>query len=257
MKTKTIKCAFKNTSGFNLDARLDLPVDFDMTKSVRAFIIFCHCFTCSKETITTYRLSRLLAEQGYGVLRFDFSGLGDSEGDFSDTTFSGMQDDLNSAIKFLKENYQAAQFLMGHSLGGTTAISVAKDHAEIKAVVTIASPSEPQHVLHHFGSAVDFLEKNKTASFSVASRRFDIKPDFLHNVRAFNMQGNLSDLKKPTLIINVKNDALVKESNAYDFQQWIKGETQLVTLKNTDHLLTNREATTEAANVILDWLETI
>ncbi len=257
MKTKTIKCTFKNASGFILDARLDLPADFNTNENIRAFIVFCHCFTCSKETITTYRLSRLLAEQGYGVLRFDFSGLGNSEGDFSDTTFSGMQDDLKSAINFLKENYQAPAFLMGHSLGGTTAISIAQDHDEIKAVVTIASPSEPQHVLHHFGNAVDLLEKNETASFSVASRCFDIKPDFLHDVRAFDMKSTLSKLKKPALIINVENDSLVEESNALDIQQWLQAETQLVTLKNTDHLLTNREATTEAAKVILSWLETI
>ena len=111
MKTKTIKCTFKNSAGHNLDARLDLPADFESTtNNVHAFIIFCHCFTCSKETITTYRLSRLLAEQGYGVLRFDFLGLSGSEGDFSDTTFSSTQDDLNSAINFLKENYRMPHF---------------------------------------------------------------------------------------------------------------------------------------------------
>jgi putative redox protein len=257
MKTKTIKCVFKNSSGFNLDARLDLSIDFNTNENIRAFIVFCHCFTCSKETITTYRLSRLLAEQGYGVLRFDFSGLGNSEGDFSDTTFSGMQDDLNSAINFLKKNYRTPQFLMGHSLGGTTAISVAKNHDEIKAVVTIASPSEPQHVLHHFGDAVPLLEKNEMASFFVASRRFNIKPDFLQDVRAFDMQENLSKLNKPVLIINIEDDALVEASNAQDFQQWVKAETQLVTLKNTDHLLTNREATAEAAEIILDWIKTL
>jgi len=256
MKTKTIKCTFKNTSGFNLDARLDLPADVGNTpEPVRAFIIFCHCFTCTKETITTYRLSKLLAEQGYGILRFDFSGLGDSEGDFSDTTFSSTQDDLNSAINFLKKNYQAPQFLMGHSLGGTTAISVAQDHDEIKAVVTVASPSEPQHVLHHFGDAVPLLERNKEASFSVASRRYKIKPAFLHDVRAYDAKATLSTLEKPVLIINVENDALVKKSNAQNFQQWVKGATTLVTLKNTDHLLTNRKATEEAAEVILNWIK--
>ena len=258
MKTKTIKCTFKNSAGHNLDARLDLPANFEIaTNNVRAFIIFCHCFTCSKETITTYRLSRLLAEQGYGVLRFDFLGLSGSEGDFSDTTFSSTQDDLNSAINFLKENYRTPQFLMGHSLGGTTAISVAKDHYEIKAVVTIASPSEPRHVLHHFGNAVDLLEKNEAASFSVASRRYDIKPAFLHDVRTYDMQATLSKLEKPVLVINVENDTLVEASNAQDIQQWVKTETTLVTLKNTDHLLTNREATTEAAGVILDWIESL
>ena len=255
MKTKTIKCTFKNSSGFNLDARLDIPHPTNNTNDLRAYIVFCHCFTCSKETITTYRLSRLLAEQGYGVLRFDFSGLGDSEGVFSDTTFSGTQDDLNSAINFLKENYQAPSFLMGHSLGGTTAISVAKDHAEVKAVVTVASPSEPKHVLHHFGEAMALLEQGETASFSVAGRRYEIKPEFLRDVRAFDMPTTLSRLKKPVLIINVENDTLVDASNAHDFQQWLSETSQLVTLRNTDHLLTNKEATAEAAKIIFDWIK--
>ncbi len=227
------------------------------SENLRAYIIFCHCFTCSKETITTYRISHLLAEQGYGVLRFDFSGLGNSEGDFADTTFSSMQDDLNSAITFLKKNHQMPSFLMGHSLGGTTAISVTQDYDEIKAVVTVASPSEPQHVLHHFGDALALLEKGKAASFSVASRRYDLKPEFVNDVRAFDMPSNLANLEKPVLIIKIENDALVDESNAQDIQQWLKGEAEIITLKNTDHLLTNKEATAEAATVILDWIDTI
>ncbi|MBE9565081.1 MAG: alpha/beta fold hydrolase, partial [Proteobacteria bacterium] len=147
MKTKSIKCNFKNSRGQLLDARLDIPKEAE-TSELKHFIIFCHCFTCSKETITTFRLSRLLAEKGFGVLRFDFTGLGNSEGDFSSTTFTTTQDDLISAINFLETNYQSPSFLMGHSLGGTTALSVAQNYDEIKGVVTVASPSEPDHVLH-------------------------------------------------------------------------------------------------------------
>lgn len=254
MKTRSIKCNFKNSRGHTLDARLDVPADFD-NKNTTTFIIFCHCFTCSKETITTYRLSRLLAEQGYGVLRFDFTGLGNSEGVFSATTFSSTQDDLQCAINFLKDNYHAPAFLMGHSLGGTTALSVAQGYSNIKGVVTVASPSTPEHVLHHFGHTLTLLEQNITASFEVAGQYFDIEPAFVENVRNFDMQLRLSELDKPVLIFNIESDALVNEQNSKEIQQWVKGETELITLKNTDHLLSDRQSSTDVAKKIIDWLK--
>jgi len=256
MKTKTIKCSFKNSQDETLDARLDVPVDIDVNE-ITDFIIFCHCFTCSKETITTFRLSRLLAENGYGVLRFDFTGLGNSEGDFSSTTFSGTQDDLKSAINFLKNNYQAPSFLMGHSLGGTTALSVAQDYDFVKGVVTVASPSDPEHVLHHFGHALTLLEQGVSASFKVAEQYYDIKPEFVVDVRNTNMQSRLSRLDKPVLVFTIENDALVSESNAKEIQQWVKAEVELITLKNTDHLLSDRQASEEVAQQIAGWLTKI
>jgi len=229
-----------------------MPADGD---EIKAFIIFCHCFTCTKETITTFRLSRLLAETGYGVLRFDFSGLGNSEGDFSATTFSSTRNDLNSAIDFLKKNYQAPSFLMGHSLGGTTALSIAQDNKEIKGVVTVASPSEPEHVLHHFGHALTLLERGVPASFEVAGQYYEIEPGFIHDVRHFDMPSCLSRLDKPVLIINIEHDALVDESNAQEIQQWVKGDTQLITIKNSDHLLSDRASVSDVAEQIISWID--
>lgn len=253
MKTKSIKCNFVNSRGHTLDARIDIPANIN-SKNIKTFIIFCHCFTCSKETITTFRLSRLLAEQGYGVLRFDFSGLGNSEGDFASTTFTGMQDDLLSAINFLKNNYRAPSFLMGHSLGGTTALSVAQDYDSIKGIVTVASPSEPEHVLHHFGHALTLLEQSIDASFEVAGQYYDIKPSFVEDVRNTGMRSRLSRLEKAVLIFNIENDALVDESNAKEIQQWVKSETELITLKNTDHLLSDRQTSANVAQQIIGWL---
>jgi putative redox protein len=254
MKTKTIKCDFKNTQGEILDARLDVPADIDINE-ISDFIIFCHCFTCSKETITTYRLSRLLAESGYGVLRFDFTGLGNSEGDFSSTTFSSTQDDVRSAINFLEDNYRRPSFLMGHSMGGTTMLSVAQDYDFIKGVVTVASPSDPEHVLHHFGHALTLLEQGINASFKVAGRYYDIRPEFVDDLRKANMKGVLSRLEKPVLVFSVENDSTVSESNAREIQQWVKGKTELVTLKNTDHLLSDRQTSAGVAQKIIDWLK--
>ena len=125
MKTRTIKCNFENSRGLTLDARLDLPAHY-VEDDTLTFIVYCHCFTCSKETITSHRISRMLAERGFGVLRFDFSGLGDSEGEFATTTFQSMRDDLSSAINFLKNNYHAPHYLVGHSFGCTTALAIAQ-----------------------------------------------------------------------------------------------------------------------------------
>ena len=254
MKTKSIKCNFKNSRGHTLDARLDVPADIDSNNTL-TFIIFCHCFTCSKETITTFRLSRLLAAQGYGVLRFDFTGLGNSEGEFSASTFSTTQDDLYSAIEFLNNNYQPPCFLMGHSLGGTTGLSVAQDCDSVKGVVCLASPSNPEHVLHHFDHALTLLEQNIPASFEVAGQYFDINPEFVDDVRSFNMQFYLSELDKPVLIFNIENDALVGENNAKEIQQWVKGDTELITLKNTNHLLSDRQSSAEVAQKIIEWID--
>lgn len=253
MKTKTIKCNFKNSRGNSLDARLDVPVHIDISE-ITDFIIFCHCFTCSKETITTFRLSRRLAENGYAVLRFDFTGLGNSEGDFSATTFTSTQDDLKSAINFLNTNHRSPSFLMGHSLGGTTALSVAQDYVSVKGVVTVASPSEPEHVLHHFGHALTLLEQNIAASFEVAGQYYEIEPEFVENVRGADMQLLLSELKKPVLVVNVENDALVKQADSQQILDWVNGETTLINVTGSNHLLSNRDATEMVTGEIVRWI---
>ncbi len=256
MKTKTIKCNFKNSRGNTLDARLDIPANISINE-ITNFVIFCHCFTCTKETITTFRLSRLLAESGYGVLRFDFTGLGNSEGVFSSTTFSTTQDDLRSAIRFLDTNYHAPSFLIGHSLGGTTALSVAQGFDSVKGVVTVASPSEPDHVLHHFGHALTLLEQGIPASFEVAGQHFDIEPAFVEDVRSIDMPSRLSELNKPALIINIEDDALVSELDAQQIRDWVGGEVTLLNVTGSDHLLSGREATGFAARGIADWIQKV
>lgn len=257
MKTRTFKCSFKNSRDFTLDARLDLPADNNAAGNIKTYIIFCHCFTCSKETITTFRLSRLLAEQGYGVLRFDFTGLGKSEGDFASTTFSTTQDDIRSAIKFLSDNYRSPAFLMGHSLGGTTALSTAQEYDTVKGVVTVASPSAPDHVLHHFGHALTLLEQGITASFNVAGTYFDIEPAFVNDVRTIDMPAILSELDKPVLVFNIENDALVDEDNAKEIQQWVAGDTTLINISGSDHLLSDHKKTELVAQDIIEWMREV
>lgn len=249
IKTKSIKTTFTGSHGNRLDARLELPTD-----NPKAFIIFSHCFTCTKDIITVYRSSRILAQHGYAVLRFDFSGLGDSEGDFANCNFSTTVDDLQAAIQFLTENYTAPSILIGHSLGGTTSLATAADAACIKQVVTIASPSQPSHVLHHFDHALTLLEQDIPSSFEVAGKFYDINPQFVADVRQWDMQKTLAQLNKPVLILNVKNDKLVSEENAKEIEQWLKGETTFINLQNTDHLLSDKQSNIDAVHQIINWL---
>ena len=144
---------------------------------------------------------------------------------------------------------------MGHSLGGTTSLSVAQEYDNIKGIVTVASPSEPDHVLHHFGHALTLLEQGIAASFEVAGQYFDIQPDFVEDVRASNMPEHLSVLEKPVLVFNIENDALVDEGNAEEIQQWVKGEVTLIDVVGSNHLLSDRETTEKVASDIIRWID--
>jgi esterase/lipase len=250
IKTKSIKTSFIGSQSNRLDARLELP-----SGEPKAFIVFSHCFTCTKDIITTYRSSRFLAQNGYAVLRFDFSGLGASTGDFSNCNFTTTIEDINAAIRYLTDHHTAPTVLLGHSLGGTSSLAAAVDNDDIKKVITIASPSQPAHVLHHFGHALTMLEQNIPSSFEVAGSFYDINPQFLEDVRSWDMQTHLSKLDKPVLIFKVENDELVNAEDADEIQQWVQGETTLVNLKNTDHLLTDKEVNMAAVQSIVDWLE--
>jgi len=249
-KTHTIKTSFIGSKGNRLDARLERP---DATP--KAFIIFAHCFTCTKDILIVYRSSRLLAQQGYAVLRFDFAGLGDSEGDFSDCNFSTTVEDTHAAINFLKENYTTPSILIGHSLGGTTSLATAATASSIEKVVTIAAPSQASHVLHHFEHALSLLEQNIPASFEVAGKFYDINPQFVTDVRSWDMQQILNEVTQATLVFKIENDAQVAENNADEIVQWTRGETDLITLQGTDHLLSDKQANSEVIEKIVDWLE--
>lgn len=250
--TKTLKISFPGWNQHKLDARLELPEGTPI-----AFAVFCHCFTCTKDTITTFRISRALALHGYAVLRFDFTGLGSSEGKFSQTNFSSNVTDLIAAIDYLRQHYEAPLLLMGHSLGGTAAIEAAMHTDEVKAVVTVASPSQPDHVLHHFGHALTMLEQGIASSIDVAGEHYDIEPQFIEDLHQYQMQQRFANMDKPVLIFNVINDALVNEQNAVELDQWVNGNTQVITLENSDHLLSNKQDTEFVADEIVKWFDKI
>ena len=235
-----------------MDAKLELPVD-----NPRVYAIASHCFTCSKDTITVFRISRLLAAKGIAVLRFDFTGLGNSAGDFATSSFTTDVADVRAAAGFLRDNYAAPTLLIGHSLGGTAMLAAATAIASVKGVVTIASPSQPAHVLHHFGPALPLLERGITASIQVAGRYYQIEPPFVEDLRRYDMRERLALLDKPVLIFRVLNDALVDETNADEIQAWTSGPSTIITLDKADHLLTNKDDAAFVADQIMAWFEGI
>ena len=252
----SIKVTFLGGSGHILDGRLEMP-----DTPIKAYAICSHCFTCSKDTLTTYRISKAMAKKGYATLRFDFTGLGNSQGMFSKTTFSSDVADVLSAIEYLRDHHQMPALLIGHSLGGTAALeaamqldaSIAKD---IRAVVTIASPSQPAHVLHHFGHALTLLEQGIASSIEVAGEHYEIEPEFVEDLRSYDMRQRLANLSKPALIFNIANDALVGEKNAIELNEWIKGDSKIITLENSDHLLSKKEDTEFVTHEIDNWFMT-
>ena len=248
LNVTTLKTAFEGGSGYRLDARLELPAG-----TPRAFAIASHCFTCTKDTITVFRVSRVLAARGIAVLRFDFTGLGGSQGDFATTNFTTNVADVHAAARYLSNNYEPPALLVGHSLGGTAMLEAAGSIDTVRAVATIASPSQPDHVLHHFGHALTMLEQGIASSIEVAGRHYEIEPQFLQDLRHYDMQQRLAALRKPVLIFRVVNDALVDSENADEINAWTGGPSQIITLDRADHLLSNRNDAEFVADRIADW----
>src|SRR5690554_3628577 len=174
------KVSFKNKDKEQLAGRLELPLD----QKPHNFVIFAHCFTCTKNLTAIRNVSRALTSSGFGVLRFDFTGLGESEGDFENTNFSGNVDDLIVAAEFLEKNYKAPTLLIGHSFGGAAAIFAATKIPSIKAVSVINSPSEPNHVMHLLKDDEDEIKRNGKAKVNLGGSNFTIKKQFLEIGRA-------------------------------------------------------------------------
>jgi len=243
------KLEFKNKDGHTLSARLDLPVD---GKPV-AFALFAHCFTCSKNIKAIAHVSRALTRKGIAVLRFDFTGLGESEGDFADTNFSSNVDDLILAADFLKSDYQAPKILIGHSLGGAAVIQAAGRIPSSKAVVTIAAPADPQHLTHGLGSAIQTIKSHGEAEVSLAGRTFKLKKQFLDDLQFINMKETLKNLNKALLVLHSPIDETVAIENAAQIFQAARHPKSFISLDKADHLLSNPEDSLYAGSVIAAW----
>lgn len=255
-RSRTEKIRFKGGSGFVLDARLDMPVDISIN-APKAYAIFCHCFTCTKETLATHRVSRFLAQQGIAVLRFDFTGLGHSKGDFSETNFTTMINDIIAANNFLSEHHETATILLGHSLGGTAALAASVQLEAINTIITIAAPSKPVHVLHHFGDALKRLEEDTPANITVAGAKYLMKPHFIDDARNHDTKILFKKITKPVLIFSVMSDEIVETYNAKEINEWVSGKSKIVSLATADHLITDVSDARFVTDQIIQWIACI
>ncbi|MFT6633344.1 MAG: putative redox protein [Bacteriovoracaceae bacterium] len=249
MSIKSLKFDFQNSSGETLTGRLELPLGKPI-----AFAIMAHCFTCSKDLLAASRISKKLTDSHIGILRFDFTGLGNSEGDFSNTNFTSNVEDLYSAYDAMKEKYEAPSILIGHSLGGAAVLMAAKKLSEVSAVVTIAAPSDTQHVADNFGDQISEIKKNGEAFVNLAGRKFHIKKQFLDDIAKQSILEGLSSLKKAFLILHAPSDKTVSIDHAAKIYQAVKHPKSFITLDNADHLLMKKEDAEYAAELIGTWV---
>jgi len=219
---------------------------------VKFYALFAHCFTCGKDVAAASRISRALMAKGIAVLRFDFTGLGNSDGDFANTNFSSNVEDLIAAADFLRKEYQAPKLLIGHSLGGAAVLGVAQKVPESSAVVTIGAPSDAAHVAHNFAAHINEIEENGEAEVSLAGRPFKIQKQFLDDITTYG-NGHIRQLKKALLVMHSPIDNTVSIKEAETIYQTALHPKSFVSLDNADHLLSSKKDAEYAADVIAAW----
>ncbi|QCX00424.1 OsmC family protein [Aggregatimonas sangjinii] len=243
------KITFQNNEGQRLVGRLELPLD----QHPHNFVIFAHCFTCNKNLSAVKNIGKALTAKGFGVLRFDFTGLGESEGDFEDTNFSGNVNDLIAAADYLKENYEAPTLLVGHSLGGAAVLFAAAEVTSVKAVATIGAPSNPQHVQHLFKSDLNEIATSGKAVVNLSGRDFTIKKQFLEDLESKSLQKTAKDLRKALLVMHSPQDTTVGIKNAEEIYIAAHHPKSFVSLDGADHLLMNKKDSVYVGEVIAGW----
>jgi uncharacterized OsmC-like protein/pimeloyl-ACP methyl ester carboxylesterase len=245
---RTTRVRFTGSAGTTLDARYDQPIG-----PIRATAIFAHCFTCSKDLAAASRVSRALANRGIGVLRFDFTGLGHSEGEFANTSFSSNIEDLVLAADQLRADEQAPALLIGHSLGGTAVLAAAEHIAEATAIVTIGAPANPRHVKGLLAGSLDEIEQHGSAEVELAGRRFEISREMVRDLDAHPLAERVSRLGKALLVMHAPLDETVGIDNATEIFLAARHPKSFVSLDGADHLLSRRSDTDYVAEVIAGW----
>ena len=248
MKVQAV--TFFGRDGQKLAARLDAP-----DEEPRAYALFAHCFTCGKDVFAASRIAQRLTEHRIAVLRFDFTGIGASEGEFANTNFSSNVADLIAAAAHLRQAYKAPALLIGHSLGGAAMLAAALEVPESKAVVAIAAPSDPTHVAGLFRDRIPEIEAQGEAEVLLAGRAFKIKRQFLADAAEQNLVAKVARLRQALLIMHSPRDAIVDIGNATRIFTAAKHPKSFVSLDHADHLLSARRDAAYAANVIAAWAE--
>lgn len=248
MPASSQKLTFPGSQGAELAARLDLPAG-----EPRACALFAHCFTCSKDIFAAARIASELTDRGFAVFRFDFTGLGASDGEFANTNFSSNMADLLHAADFMRQHHEAPAVLIGHSLGGAAVLGIAGEIPEVKAVATLGAPSDAEHVIKNFGAHLDTIEENGLAEVELAGRHFTIKKQFLDDVKGHSLTERIADMRKALLVFHSPVDNVVGVENAGAIFAAAKHPKSFISLDNADHLLSRREDAAYVAEVLSAW----
>ena len=242
-----MEITFKNKKGLKLSGILD------RVESPAIQAIYAHCFTCSKNHPASYRICKSLAKHGIQTLRFDFSGLGKSEGQFNKTNFTDYIDDIRAAINYLKENESTPRLLIGHSLGGITAVAAACEIEEIGAVATIAAPSRPSHVLEHFKQHLPRILEEGAADVSIFDRTYTLTKNYIENLQSYDNRNFIKKMNKPILIFHSPFDNIVSVDEAAKIFTSAKHPKSFISLDSTDHLVSNKNDAQYIAQQISCW----
>jgi uncharacterized OsmC-like protein/pimeloyl-ACP methyl ester carboxylesterase len=239
---------FTGSQNTALAARLDTP-----TGPVSAYALFAHCFTCSKDIFAASRIAEGLTRHGIAVLRFDFTGLGASKGEFANTNFSSNVTDIVRAAGYLREKLKPPTLLIGHSLGGAAVLAAAGEIPEAKAVVTIGAPADAEHVIDNFRAQLGDIERAGVAEVSLAGRKFTIRKQFLDDVRGRTLADKIAGLRRALLVMHAPRDEVVGIDNASRIFAAAKHPKSFISLDSADHLLSRRADAEYAANIIAAW----
>ena len=244
-----MRITFPNADNVQLSARLELPVN----QHPHTYALFAHCFTCNKNLTAVRNISRALTQAGVAVLRFDFTGLGDSEGDFADTNFTSNVEDLVAAGQWLIDNHEGPRILIGHSLGGAAVLCAATVIPTVAAVATIGAPFDPTHVAQLFGDSLERIEKEGKATVTIGGRSFNIKQQFIDDLEANRIDAHIKDMRKPLLVLHSPQDRTVEIENARLIYEAAHHPKSFVTLDGADHLLTDKADSLYVGSLIAAW----
>ncbi|WP_296311159.1 bifunctional alpha/beta hydrolase/OsmC family protein [Winogradskyella sp. UBA3174] len=248
---KSTKLKIENRKGIVLNAYLELPAN----QKPNYYAIFAHCFTCSSSLSAVKHISRALIQDGFAVVRFDFTGLGRSEGEFADSHFSANVNDLLDVHNYIKHNYEAPSLLVGHSLGGAAAIVAASKINDIKAVATVGAPSNVSHVKHLFSHQFEENNEKGDVKVNIGGRPFVINQDFVAEFDKTDLPAIIKDLRKPILILHSPFDKIVGIENAQELYHNAHHPKSFVTLDDADHLLLNEKDSQYVGNIIGTWAQ--
>ena len=246
---KTVPVTFPNAGGQMLSGRLEMPVD----GKPHAFALFAHCFTCTKNLTAIRNIAKAMSLMGIAVLRFDFTGLGQSEGEFAEAGFSSDVSDISSAAKFLEQSYQAPELAIGHSLGGTAVLMAARFLPSVRAIATIGSPCDPTHVRHLLLDELKAIEREGMAMVNIGGRPFPLKKSFLTDLEKYSPEQTVNQLDKALLLLHSPQDRVVSINNAAAIYQAARHPKSFISLDGADHLLSKPADSLHVGELIACW----